>query len=60
MNELEAVKSILRRERQARKAAEQVIEEKARELYFANEALKKLNGSLEETVRERTSELSIG
>lgn len=59
MNELEAVKSILRRERQARKAAEQVIEEKARELYFANEALKKLNGSLEETVRERTSELTI-
>lgn len=59
MNELEAVKSILQRERQARKAAEQIIEEKSRELYFANEALKQLNGSLEQTVKERTSELTV-
>lgn len=59
MNELEAVKSILQRERKARKAAEQIIEEKSRELYFANESLTKLNESLEETVKERTSELTI-
>lgn len=57
MDELQALHSILKRERQARKAAEQLIEEKSRELFYANEALKKLNENLEETVQQRTQEL---
>ncbi len=57
MTELEAIKAALLRERQARKAAEQVIEERSRELFYANEALRRLNESLEEAVRIRTSEL---
>ena len=57
MDELQALKSILLRERNARKAAEAIIEQKASELYSANQALIQLNESLEATVAARTSEL---
>ncbi|MDP5170180.1 MAG: ATP-binding protein [Bacteroidia bacterium] len=56
MNEIEAIQAILLRERRARKAAEQIIEEKARELYFANESLRGMNESLEESIKQRTEE----
>ncbi len=45
------------REKKSRKEAEQVIEEKSRELYFAYKDLEKLNQSLEQKVRKRTKEL---
>lgn len=57
MDELQALKSILLRERKARQAAEAIIEQKASELYHVNQALIELNESLEATVAERTSEL---
>ena len=45
------------RERRARRAAEQLLEERARELYDVNERLMKLNTSLEQRVEEKTHEL---
>ena len=57
MDELEAVKRALKRERAARKEAEGVIEKKSLEIYQANKELKKLNNSLEHKIQERTSEI---
>ncbi len=48
----------LHRERQARKAAEAILEAKSRELYLSNEALRSLTGRLEGEVVERTRSLS--
>jgi signal transduction histidine kinase/ActR/RegA family two-component response regulator len=45
------------RERGARKQAEHLLEEKSRELYSANEELRKLAHDLERLVEERTAEL---
>jgi len=45
------------RERGARKQAEQLLEEKSRELYAANQELRKLAEGLEALVEERTAEL---
>lgn len=59
MDENEALKRILERERQARKLAERILEEKARELSESNDRLKTLNASLEEEVHKRTSEIEI-
>jgi signal transduction histidine kinase len=50
MAESDALKAALQRERQARKEAERIIEDKSRELY-------ELNQSLEAKVRERTQAL---
>lgn len=47
----------LARERGARKQAEQLLEEKSRELYEANQALRKLAEGLERVVEQRTAEL---
>ncbi len=47
----------LERERRARKAAEELLEEKSYQLYQANLALRKVAGQLEERVEERTIEL---
>jgi light-regulated signal transduction histidine kinase (bacteriophytochrome) len=55
--EIDALKGILKRERQIRKNAELIIEEKSREIYLANQALIDLNKNLEELVKERTNEL---
>ncbi|MEZ4829519.1 MAG: ATP-binding protein [Bacteroidia bacterium] len=57
MESSESLKNIIRRERLARKAAEQIIEQKSLELYLANQSLKALNHSLEEKIEERTREL---
>jgi len=58
LNENEAIKRALERERKARKQAESIIERKSLEIYQANQELKKLNLSLEEKIQERTHELN--
>ena len=45
------------REKAARKAAEQILEEKSRELYFKSQELEELNKRLELLVREKTTQL---
>ncbi|NOV04371.1 ATP-binding response regulator [Paenibacillus planticolens] len=56
--ELDVLRRQLERERKARKAAEQIAEEKTREIYYVNQELRQLNDQLEELVKERTAELS--
>jgi len=56
-SEIELLKRRLQREQAARKQAETILEQKALELYDSNQALKKLNESLEKTIEERTFEL---
>jgi signal transduction histidine kinase/ActR/RegA family two-component response regulator len=46
-----------RREREARKTAEQLLESKSLEVYYANQCLTEDRDKLEDTVRERTIEL---
>jgi signal transduction histidine kinase len=58
LSELEQLKRRLERERQARKAAEAVAEEKTREIYETNVQLQQLNSRLEELVLQRTAELA--
>ena len=58
MSEVEQLKRRLERERQARKEAEAIAEEKTREIYEANVRLQRLNDGLEELVRQRTAELA--
>lgn len=55
--EVTVLRRHLERERRARKAAEELLEEKSYQLYQANVALRKAAGQLEERVEERTSEL---
>ena len=57
MDEIELLKKRLERERKARKQAEQVLEEKALQLYKANEELRSLNNSLEQEIQIRTQKL---
>lgn len=57
MDSPEILKNIIRRERKARKAAEQIIEEKSLEIFLANEELKALNESLEGKILKRTQEI---
>lgn len=57
MTEIEILKRRLERERQARKQAETILEQKALELYHTNEELLRVNESLEQKVTERTKEL---
>ncbi|RKE02134.1 ATP-binding protein [Marinifilum flexuosum] len=47
----------IEREKQARKQAEKLLEEKSLELYESNQKLKKLNNNLEYLVEERTRKL---
>ncbi len=56
MEEIEALKRRLERERAARKEAESIAEQKTREIYLANQELLKLTGHLEELVEARTAE----
>lgn len=57
MSEIELLKKRIGRERNARKQAESILEQKALELFYANEKLRKLNESLEQKVEERTRKL---
>jgi signal transduction histidine kinase/CheY-like chemotaxis protein len=56
MEEIEALKRRLERERAARKQAESIAEQKTREIFLANQELLKLTGHLEELVEARTAE----
>ena len=58
MTEVEILKRKLTRERKARKQAEMILEEKALELYHANEKLQKLNKDLEIKVEKGTTQLT--
>jgi signal transduction histidine kinase/CheY-like chemotaxis protein len=57
--DLAALKSILERERKARKVSEKFLEDRSRELHHANERLRRLTASLEDDVKARTSELAF-
>ncbi|MEM7373637.1 MAG: PAS domain S-box protein [Bacteroidota bacterium] len=57
MEDIEAIKRVLKRERKARKLAERFLEQKSYELYLVNEELRKNNSSLEESVEIQTAKL---
>jgi signal transduction histidine kinase len=56
-DDLEKFGRRLERERAARKEAEQLLERKSRELFDANQALRKMAAELEAQVAERTAQL---
>jgi signal transduction histidine kinase/CheY-like chemotaxis protein len=56
MDEMEVLKRRVERERNARKQAETIAEEKTREIFLANQELVRLTEHLEELVVERTAE----
>jgi signal transduction histidine kinase/DNA-binding response OmpR family regulator len=58
MGEIELLQRRLERERQARKQAEALLEQKSLELYQTNQELRQLAEHLEELVSERTAELA--
>lgn len=57
MSDIHDINARAYRERQARKQAEKLLEEKSRELYYINQELNAIKDSLELTVAERTREL---
>ncbi len=57
MSDYEMLERRLNRERNARKQAEELIEQKSRQLYSANEMLASLNEGLEERIKQATSDL---
>jgi signal transduction histidine kinase/CheY-like chemotaxis protein len=57
MEEIELLRRQLEREKRARKAAEEIAEQKTRELFSTNNELKDINNNLEELVKERTADL---
>ncbi len=59
MNEIEILNRRIERERQARKQAEVILEQKALELFNANIELRTLNEVLEIIISERTHDLEI-
>lgn len=58
MSDTRGLERRLAREREARKQAEAIAEQKTRELFEANRSLHVLNENLEELVEQRTAELS--
>ncbi|WP_289141772.1 hybrid sensor histidine kinase/response regulator [uncultured Brevibacillus sp.] len=58
MQEIDLLRRQLEREKKARKEAEEIAEQKTREIYYVNQELQELNDQLEELVNERTAELS--
>ncbi len=58
MSEIDRLKRRIEREKQARRQAEAIAEERTREIYHTNESLKHLNEQLEDRVQKRTAELS--
>jgi PAS domain S-box-containing protein len=59
MEDIELLRRRFERERNARKQAEVILEEKALQLYQANEQLRHLNENLEQQVKESINELHI-
>ncbi|MGB0806806.1 MAG: PAS domain-containing protein [Salibacteraceae bacterium] len=57
MSEVDILKRRLHREIEARKQAENILENKALELYLTNEKLRELNSSQEQIIQQRTNEL---
>ncbi|AWV99096.1 PAS domain-containing sensor histidine kinase [Arcticibacterium luteifluviistationis] len=57
--EIQLLKRRVQREKDARKAAELILEEKALELYNANKELQNLNESLAKEVDNRTTDLKV-
>ena len=57
MSTVERWEKRFNREREARRQAESILEERSRDLYAANKALEAVNDSLEDRVRERTAAL---
>ncbi len=55
--QIEILNRALKREKAARKAAEKILEDKSRELYFLSEELKETNLKLENLLSEKSSEL---
>ena len=58
MGEIDSMKRRVLREREARKAAEHLAEQKTRDLFEANEELKQFTDHLEDLVDGRTAELA--
>jgi signal transduction histidine kinase len=58
LGQLQRLERRAQREREARKQAEQALEQRSRELYESNQALRSLANSLEAQVRLRTAELA--
>ncbi len=54
--DIQVLQRALEREKKARKAAEQILEQKSRELYEANEALTKINNNLTSEIEKRAKE----
>ncbi|WP_428655214.1 PAS domain S-box protein [Runella sp.] len=57
MQEIEILKRRVEREQKARKQAETILEDKALQLYQANEQLRRLNENLEQQVKEESEKL---
>jgi PAS domain S-box-containing protein len=55
--EIEILKRALKREKAAKKAAEKILEDKSRDLYFLSEELKNANQKLENLLVEKSSQL---
>lgn len=55
--DIEVYKRALKREKAARKAAEEILEQKSSELFDISQELKESNSKLQKLVKERTSEL---
>ena len=59
MDAVEIAKRRFNREREARKIAEAMLEQRSLELYIANEVLREAQGDLERRVAQRTEQLAI-
>ena len=59
LDTIQRLESRLARERQGRKQAESLLEEKSRTLFKANQSLQDLANSLEVRVQQRTNELEV-
>ncbi|WBX72636.1 PAS domain S-box protein [Tenacibaculum pacificus] len=56
-NRIDILERALKRQKAARKIAEKILEDKSRELYLIYEELKETNTKLEESLKEKSSEL---
>lgn len=57
MSKNEVYQRIIEREKKARQEAEELLEQKSRELFYLNNELKELNNNLENKVHQRTLEI---